>query len=180
MSGRKVIDAARDEVTVTDLARRLCDEQGKHLRRAGRELVTRCVLPDHEDRTPSLFVNPEKNLWLCRGCGRGGDVVELARYAWSIERADVAAAEVLMTFGHEIPQRPPSWFARQKRQRPVRDALDQIRFDHLRRRLFRWWCTPSLMRIEDAEERRAEAEILWDATGLLARLMVERRRGGRA
>ncbi len=183
MSARSVIQAAKDAVLVSDLANRLSDEQGKHLRRAGQELVTRCLLPDHEDRTPSFYVNAEKNLWLCRGCNRGGDVVRLAQLAWEHtddgRGAAMAAAELLMTFGHSIPEKPASWFARQKRQRPIREAISRERFNHLRRRLFRRFYAPALLRIEDQEERKAEAEILWGATDYLARLMVERLRGGR-
>ena len=42
----------------------------------GAELRTCCPFPDHRDDTPSFFVNPAKQVWLCRGgCGRGGDVV---------------------------------------------------------------------------------------------------------
>ena len=64
------------------------------------------------------------------------------------------------------------------RQRPVRDAIDRVRFEHLRRRLFRAFCAPSLLRIADTEEREAEAAILWEETELLARLLVERVHGG--
>jgi DNA primase catalytic core len=39
-----------------------------------------CPLPGHEDRTPSFFVDEEKNLWKCFGaCDVGGDVIELVR-----------------------------------------------------------------------------------------------------
>lgn len=34
-----------------------------------------CPFPDHPDRTPSFDVNPEKQVYLCRGCGRGGDAI---------------------------------------------------------------------------------------------------------
>jgi hypothetical protein len=101
-------------------------------------------------------------------------VITLAQRVWDIERADVAAAEVLMTFGHEIPPRPSAWFRKQERQKPLRDAIAQARFDHLRRRLFRGLFLPSLVRIEDPAERKAEAVILWEAAEPLARMMLER------
>lgn len=31
----------------------------------------------HEERTPSFFINPKKNLWHCFGCGKGGDAIKL-------------------------------------------------------------------------------------------------------
>lgn len=42
------------------------------LRRAGQELVGLC--PFHDDRHPSLYVNPDKQLFLCRACQAAGDV----------------------------------------------------------------------------------------------------------
>jgi DNA primase len=47
---------------------------GKHLelRRAGRGYVGRC--PWHDDRRPSLQVNPDRQTWKCWVCDIGGDV----------------------------------------------------------------------------------------------------------
>ena len=50
---------------------------GRPGRPCGRELVWRCPLPGHDDHTPSFYVNPEKAVFLCRGCGAGGDVITL-------------------------------------------------------------------------------------------------------
>jgi hypothetical protein len=76
VSLRRVIEEAKEKVPTIDLAERLCGPGG--MRKAGKEWVGRCPLPDHEDKTPSFTVNPEKNLWFCHGCLKGGDVVELA------------------------------------------------------------------------------------------------------
>src|SRR5688572_9322411 len=73
------IDAAKEKVPCIDLADLLLGPGG--LRRVGKEWVGRCPLPDHEDKSPSFTVNPEKNVWFCHGCIRGGDCVELARCA---------------------------------------------------------------------------------------------------
>lgn len=179
VSGRSVIEAANEEVLTVGLAERLCAEQGKTLRPAGSELLTNCLIPDHEDRRPSFTVNPDKNLWYCHGCVRGGDVVELARYAWGYSKPEVAmaAANLLHEFGHEIPARPSSWFAKQARQKPVRDAMGEIRFRSQRRRLFRV-LVPIVAGIADDEERRREAEYLWaEVTPLAVRMIAERRNG---
>jgi hypothetical protein len=174
VSRRSVIEEAKDKVPVIDFADLLCGPA--KMRRVGTEWVARCPLPDHEDKTPSFTANPEKNLWFCHGCLRGGDVVELARFAWGYEKHEVqmAAADLLHEFGHEIPPRPASWYAKQKRQKPIRDAIAQARFDHLRRRLFRRLFLPSLVRDEDPEERKAEAVAFWEATEPLAQMMLER------
>lgn len=47
------------------------------LKRAGKEHVGLCPLPDHEEKTASFYVYPEENRWHCYGCSRGGDVIEL-------------------------------------------------------------------------------------------------------
>jgi DNA primase len=45
------------------------------LRRSGRELVGPCPVCGGTDR---FSVNTVKQLWLCRGCGKSGDVIALA------------------------------------------------------------------------------------------------------
>jgi hypothetical protein len=172
VSTRRVIDEANERVTTLELAERLCPSG---FRRAGKELVGFCPLHD-DRRTPNFYVNPEKNTWFCFVCLVGGDVVELARHKWGYSKSEVAmaAADLLHEFGHEIPPRPASWYAKQKRQKPIRNAIAQARFDHLRRRLFRRLFLPSLVRIEDPEERKAGAAAFWEATEPLARMMLER------
>ena len=52
----------------------LADLVSEHLRlqKAGRDLKGLC--PFHQEKTPSLYVSPEKQLWHCYGCQRGGDM----------------------------------------------------------------------------------------------------------
>src|SRR5215204_3676842 len=137
VSYTRPIDAAKEAVPVIELADRLCGPGG--LRRVGKEWVGRCPLPDHTDRSPSFAVNRQKNVWFCHGCLRGGDAVELARHAWGYDERDahVAAAMLLMEFGHEVPQRPPAWHRRQERQKEIRDAIDRERIEHIRLLVFR-------------------------------------------
>ncbi len=42
------------------------------LRRAGRQYVGLC--PFHQERHPSFYVEPERKIWKCFGCGAGGDL----------------------------------------------------------------------------------------------------------
>jgi DNA primase len=54
------------------------------LKRQGKDLFGRC--PFHDDRTPSLSVSPETNLWHCLGaCNSGGDVI-----AWVMKTRGVS------------------------------------------------------------------------------------------
>lgn len=48
------------------------------LKREGEILVGRCCLPGHpNDDTPSFQVSIQKQVYHCKGCGKGGDVVSL-------------------------------------------------------------------------------------------------------
>jgi DNA primase len=172
------IDAAKEAVPVIDLADRLCGPGG--LRRVGKEWVGRCPLPHHTDRSPSFAVNPEKNLWFCHGCLHGGDAVALARLMWGYDERDahVAAANLLHEFGHEAPQRPPAWFARQSRQKDMRQTMEDARVQVLMRRLWRWIFVPILADIEDEDERVEVAERLWCKVLPLAKRMVWSARQG--
>ena len=47
--------------------------QTVQLRKAGKSWMGKC--PFHDDQTPSLSVSPEKQLFYCFSCGKGGDVI---------------------------------------------------------------------------------------------------------
>jgi hypothetical protein len=162
VSYTRPIDAAKEAVQVIDLADRLCGPGG--LRRVGMEWAGRCPLPDHEDRSPSFTVNPEKNVFFCHGCLQGGDVVELARLAWGYDQRDahVAAANLLHEFGHEIPQRPPAWFRKQARQTPTNDAIEETIKRNFRRRAFKHIVLPCLQLDDSPAEGKAEIAAAWE------------------
>jgi DNA primase len=51
--------------------------EGIELRQYGRECVGLC--PFHDDSHPSLYVNREKGVFLCRSCGACGDAIDFVR-----------------------------------------------------------------------------------------------------
>jgi hypothetical protein len=176
VSRQTVIGEAKAKVSTLDFADWLGAEQGGRWHQVGAEWMRNCVLNDHEDRTPSFAVDPQKNVWFCHGCLRGGDVITLAQRAWDIGRADVAAAEVLLTFGHQIPQRPPAWFAKERRQQGVREALDEVKVRIAQRRLFRIF-EPYLSRIKDPEVRLEEADTIFSELYPIACMVVAQMEG---
>src|SRR6266480_4210688 len=60
------VQEIKDRIDLVDLI-------SEHLRlqKAGRDLKGLC--PFHQEKTPSLYVSPEKQLWHCYGCQKGGD-----------------------------------------------------------------------------------------------------------
>jgi len=70
---------------------RLAEARGIKLKPQGKDLVGLC--PFHEEKTESLHITPEKNLWHCFGCNKGGDNIK-----WVIEAESVSfrhAVEIL-------------------------------------------------------------------------------------
>jgi hypothetical protein len=169
------INAANEAVPVIDLADRLAGP-GK-MRRVGKTWATNCLLPNHEDRSPSFVVYPETNSWYCFSCLRGGDAVELARLAWGYDQRDAhaAAANLLHEFGHKIPGRPPAWFRKQERQKATRDLIEEARVEVTARRLWRYIVEPIVAEIEDPEERVKAGERLWSKVEFRARQLVQAR-----
>jgi DNA primase len=158
LSYRKPIDEANRLVPVPDLAEKLSGAPGV---RRGREIAYICPL--HDDHNPSLRVDPERGVWFCDPCLVGGDAVELYRLAegYDEREAHTAAAMLLMEFGHQIPQRPRSWFRKQQRQRHTRTAIEETKKAIVRRRLFRHLILPLIDAIQDEEERNRELDRAW-------------------
>jgi DNA primase catalytic core len=68
---QEVKERLKREVSI----QRLAEARGIKLRRVGKELIGLC--PFHDDRNPSLNIDPVKNVWSCKGaCGEGGDVIK--------------------------------------------------------------------------------------------------------
>lgn len=78
---------------------RLIESQGHTPKKQGKDWLMHC--PFHDDKTPSLVISPESNLWHCLGaCGVGGTVIDWVmktqgvsfRYACEILQHDAGLA----------------------------------------------------------------------------------------
>ena len=87
-NGGKMIDKEKIEAIKrgVDLMA-LVQSRGVALRQTGKGWFGLC--PFHDDKNPSLSVSPDKNLWQCFGCGKGGDVI---RFVELYDRVDFKEA----------------------------------------------------------------------------------------
>ncbi|MBS9430942.1 CHC2 zinc finger domain-containing protein, partial [Photorhabdus akhurstii] len=52
----------------------VAEQQGRKLIKRGKDYVLLC--PFHEEKTPSMVLSSEKNLYHCFGCHTGGSVLD--------------------------------------------------------------------------------------------------------
>src|SRR3954469_11427299 len=69
--------AVRDTIDLAEVATRLLGPAPGRRGERGRKLWWSCPLGTHEDRNPSLCVDPAKGRWKCYGCGQHGDAAAL-------------------------------------------------------------------------------------------------------
>ena len=76
---------------------RLLAAQGHELKKHGKDLITTC--PFHDDKTPSLVISPESNLWHCMGaCQTGGSIID-----WTIKREGVSFRHAVELLKADLP-----------------------------------------------------------------------------
>ena len=61
------------------------------LKRQGARFSGLCPYPDHQEKTPSFSVDPEKGLYHCFGCGKGGDTIKLVMDLKSFDFAEAVS-----------------------------------------------------------------------------------------
>ena len=93
---QNTIDEVRDRADIVDVASRFVE-----LRRAGVNFKALC--PFHEEKTPSFVVSPDKQIFHCFGCGRGGNV-----FSFLMEMEGISFPEAVRslgkTFGVEVAE----------------------------------------------------------------------------
>jgi len=166
-------EAVKEAVPVEAYAKTLTE-----LKPQGLRLVGRCPIPIHTDRTPSFHIWPSEagGSWWCFGaCARGGDVVDLCQ---AVEGGEPWEAMMTLATRYDVklPERPSGWFGRQARQRPARDALEEMQVKRVRRRLMRGLVEPEIAGITDPGERAMETTLAWDGLLPVVRMIVARLR----
>src|SRR5690606_24935049 len=76
---------------------RVAVRAGVELKPQGKDLLGRCLF--HDDKTPSLVITPEKNLWHCLGaCQAGGSVID-----WVMRAEGVSFRHAVELLRSDIP-----------------------------------------------------------------------------
>ncbi len=167
---RKALEAVKADVRIEDVAA----EYGEFKPRSAGRLEGRCIAPDHEDKTPSMSVYPERRWFRCFGCGLRGDVVDLERVAGRHVEAWTAVRALADRYGVELPVRSKRWHAWSTEKGRRHDELRRWRERRYHRRLYRMFAADGIAEIEDDAEREREAQQAWDELGGLARLWAIR------
>ena len=67
----------------------------------------KCVCPFHKEKTASFSISPQKQIWKCFGCGKGGDVISLVSELLNINALE-AAKSINYTLGLGLDTDKPS------------------------------------------------------------------------
>jgi len=88
--------ASFEEIKRTTDIVRVIESYGIALKRQGKEFVGLC--PFHEDKNPSLRVNPDKGLFHCFGCGAAGNAIQFVA-----KKEDISEREAALKLLSAIP-----------------------------------------------------------------------------
>ena len=89
------------------------------LRRAGGSWTARC--PFHNEKTPSFHVNPQRQMYYCFGCGRGGDV-----FRFVMERENLPFPEAVELLASRVGVVIPEERGGSSEQAPVRNLRNRL------------------------------------------------------
>ncbi len=113
----------------------IVDVISEHLRleKKGRELVGLC--PFHADHRPSMYVNPEKQIFKCFSCGAGGDVLKFVQMRENLTFPQ-ALERLARRAGIELES---SWNQKKERARPSEGQLDPATLSKINEWAGRLW-----------------------------------------
>ncbi|QIN78820.1 hypothetical protein GBA65_10135 [Rubrobacter marinus] len=93
---QRSIETVRETANIVEVA-----SEFTALRRAGARFTGLCPYPDHNEKSPSFGVSPEKGFFHCFGCGKGGDAIKLVMELKNLPFAE-AVSHLGERFGIEL------------------------------------------------------------------------------
>jgi DNA primase len=91
------------------------------VKRSGRSVMAVC--PFHQEKTPSMSIDPARGLYHCFGCGKGGDVFRFVQETQGLDFSD--AVELLARRSGITLQRDPEAAKRRGRREALVAATEQ-------------------------------------------------------
>ncbi len=118
MPGDSTVAEIKEKLNIADVV-----SDYVQLKKVGANFRARC--PFHQEKTPSFYVTPARQIWHCFGCGLGGDVFEFVKQAESVdfpEALKILAARA----GVELPAYTPQDQVQRAADQQARDKLIEI------------------------------------------------------
>jgi DNA primase len=113
----RFLDELRTRLTLSDIVGRKV-----RLSRAGREFKGCC--PFHTEKTPSFYVNDDKQFYHCFGCGAHGSAIDFVMQHDNlsfIEAVEALAGEA----GMEVPRQTPQEIEKEKLKKDLHSLLEE-------------------------------------------------------
>ncbi len=113
----RFLDELRARLNVSDIIGRKIK-----LTRAGREYKACC--PFHHEKTPSFYVNDDKQFYHCFGCGAHGSIIDFTMQYDNLsfpEAVEALAGEA----GMEVPKASPQEIERAKKQKDLYSLMEE-------------------------------------------------------
>ncbi len=113
----RFLDDLRTRLTLSDVV-------GKKVKltRAGREYKGCC--PFHREKTPSFYVNDDKQFYHCFGCGAHGDVIGFTMAEGNLSFIE-AIEQLAAQAGMQVPESRPEDIERAKVQKDLHAAMEE-------------------------------------------------------
>jgi len=139
------VDLGPESIARVREAADILDVVGDHVRLKKRGRSWEGLCPFHEEKTPSFSVNPDKGVYYCFGCQKGGD---LFGFVMEIEHLNFpeAVERLARRFGVKLPPRSPEMRRRREAGEQLRGLLQEAQ------QFF-------VDRLEDAEGSDARSEL---------------------
>ncbi|MCL2367002.1 MAG: DNA primase [Oscillospiraceae bacterium] len=123
MIPQSFIDDLISRVDIVDVV----SEYVRLTKRSGKEMLGLC--PFHSEKTPSFYVSPDKQVYHCFGCGKGGGVINFLMEIENYQYIDVLAA-LAKRVGMTLPDDGATDELANKRQRMLHLNRDAARHFH--------------------------------------------------
>lgn len=113
----RFLDELRSRITVSDIV-------GKRVKltRAGREYKACC--PFHNEKSPSFYVNDDKQFYHCFGCGAHGSIIDFVM-RHDNQSFPEAVESLAQLVGMQVPQSAPEDIEKAKQQKDLYTMLDE-------------------------------------------------------